>query len=323
MSADSLAAAFDAEDLRAAAARALGAIDEPATAIDAIRSGNRKLTAVARFADHSPVVVQVCGEQTWLRSEATLLTQIGDRTAVPVPPVLAAGTHDGVAYMVTAHVAGEDLHERFAGLSSTRQRDLARSFGTHLAQLHRAFRFDGYGTLEVTDGELTPPAQSWPSWFAAYARNALDRLPPAFDPLQSALRDAVSQQPADAAPIARLFPWDFRPGNALLADGDLAAVLDWEAPLAAPAALSVAKTEYLVADWYVDDPDPLRDAFRDGYVSVRPYPDVRPAHRVVAIADSAVDSTGAVTNPRYPELGREDAVTFHRRALEGTVDRTR
>lgn len=97
--------------------------------------------------------------------------------------------------------------------------------------------------------------------------------------MQPTLRDVVSGLRGDTAPTARLFPWDFRPGNALLADGDLAAILDWEAPLAAPAALSVAKREYLVAD-------------------------------------SAVDSTGAVTNPGYPELDRNDAVVFHRRALE-------
>jgi hypothetical protein len=65
----------------------------------------------------------------------------------------------------------------------------------------------------------------------------------------------------------------------------------------------------------VTDPEPLRRAFVAGYEAVRGYPDVRPAHRVAAIADSAVDSTGAVTNPRYPELDREEAVAVHREAL--------
>jgi aminoglycoside phosphotransferase (APT) family kinase protein len=112
-----------------------------------------------------------------------------------------------------------------------------------------------------------------------------------------------------------LFPWDLRPGNALVADGDLAAVLDWEAPLAAAPALSVAKASYLVADWYVDDPDPLREAFVAGYERVRPSPTVRSAHRIAAIADSAVDSRGIVTNPGYPERDRDAAVAFHRSAL--------
>lgn len=116
MTGERLAAVFGTDDRRAAAARALRAIAEPTTAIEPIRNGNRKTTAIARFPEHGPVVVQVCVEQTWLRSEATLLARIRDRTTVPVPPVLASGTHDGVAYMLTAHVAGADLHDRFAGL---------------------------------------------------------------------------------------------------------------------------------------------------------------------------------------------------------------
>ena len=119
-----------------------------------------------------------------------------------------------------------------------------------------------------------------------------------------------------SAPSARLFPWDFRPGNALVADGAVAAVLDWESPLAAAPALSVAKAEYLVADWYIADPDPLRTAFATGYEAVRPLPPVEPVHRAAAVCRTAVDSTGTVTNPGYPEFDREAAVAFHRRALK-------
>jgi len=117
----------------------------------------------------------------------------------------------------------------------------------------------------------------------------------------------------------RLFPWDLRPGNALVSDGRLSAVLDWERPMAAPPALSVAKTAYLVTDWYVDEPAPLRTAFRAGYERVRPIPSVEPVHRVVAIADSAVDTRGAVTNPGYPERNRQSSVDFHLAALSSAL----
>jgi hypothetical protein len=122
----------------------------------------------------------------------------------------------------------------------------------------------------------------------------------------------------ESAPVPRLFPWDLRPGNALVTDGCVAAVLDWEGPLAAAPALSVAKTEYLVADWYVgnDAAESLREAFRAGYESVRAYPRVGPAHRVAAVASTAVDSRGAVTNPEYPPVPRADAVRFHLQTLQ-------
>ncbi|MFC4407228.1 phosphotransferase family protein [Haloarchaeobius iranensis] len=325
--------AFTDERLRAGARAALRALDGAVTAVEPIPLGNRKRTAVARFEMRGPVVVQVCTESTWLRTEATLLSLIRDRTGVPVPPVLGAGEHDGVAYLLTAYVAGDDLHERFTAVDPDVRTLLARSFGSYLAQLHDAFAFDGYGRLE-TPGAFSPPGdvlspahEDWADWFREYGLRAVDRLPAAFDPLRSELRGLFDDRPIEGRPQARLYPWDFRPGNALVADDRVTAVLDWEAPLAAPVSLSVAKAEFLVADWYVNEPAPLRAAFRTGYERVRPYPDVPTAHRVAAIAESAVDSAGRVTNPRYPELDREGAVAFHRDALEaalaGTDDRDR
>lgn len=52
-----------------------------------------------------------------------------------------------------------------------------------------------------------------------------------------------------------------------------------------------------------------------GSVETGVYREVRPDHRAAAIADSAVDSNGVVTNPDYPELDRERAIRFHREAL--------
>lgn len=310
---------FETESQRSVAARALDTIDGEPTEIDGIQRGNRKQTAIARFADHGPVVVQICTEKTWLESESTLLRQIRTRTDVPVPPVLRAGSNDGIAYMITAYVAGGDLHERFTGVSATVQRELARSFGRYLAELHEQFTFGGYGALVVSGDRLTAQRPDWETWLREYGRRAVSRLPPAFEPVRTDCRGLFSELPADSAPTARLFPWDFRPGNALIAEDTVTAILDWEAPLAAPASLSVAKAEYLVADWYVDEPEPLRAAFRSGYERIRPYPSIPAAHRVAVIADTAVDSSGTVTNPGYPEAGHDAAVEFHRAALADAV----
>jgi hypothetical protein len=314
-----LQTAFETESLRAGAVRALATVEESPIGIEPIETGNRKRTVVARFEGRPPAVVQVCPEQTWLRTEATLLEQIRNHTTVPVPPVLASGTHGGVAYMITPLVTGDDLHERFTELDPDTQRTLAERFGRFLAQLHDTFEFEGYGTLRSSGGTLTSGTRDWSSWFESYAGGALDRLPAGFDGIRPELNDLLTADPAEAAPSARLFPWDFRPGNALYAAGDIVAILDWEAPLAAPTALSVAKAEYLIADWYVDEPAPLRGSFRRGYEAQRPYPEIPPRYRAVAIVDTAVDSTGTVTNPGYPEMGREASVAFHRRALEATL----
>ena len=160
-------------------------------------------------------------------------------------------------------------------------------------------------------------------WVRRFGERHAARLPADFDDLRERIRDAL-RGPIEADGEPRLFPWDFRPGNALVADGAVTAVLDWEAPLAAPRGVSVAKAEHLVADWYVpaSEAESLRRSFRDGYESVAPLPSVERAHRAAAVASAVVDSGGTVTNPRYPPVARDAAVAFHRAALRRALDGT-
>ena len=318
---DDAAAVADIPAFRAALAGACPG-REP-VGVEHLGRGNRKLTRLVRFGDGGPVVVQLAegdGGGGPLRAEALVLRTLRERTGVPVPTLLADGTADGTDYLVTERVDGEDLHERFTGLDGDVKRRLARTFGQYLAAVHDVFSFAGYGPLDAADGNLEPREAAWEEWFVAYGRAAVGRLPAAFDDLRDGLLGLLAGPPPDPDPPATLFPWDFRPGNALVRDGEVTAVLDWERPLSAPAALSVAKAEYLAADWYVDDPGPLRVAFREGYGSVRPRPAVRPVHRAVAVAASAVDTAGIVTRPSFPERDREGAVAFHRRALRRVLD---
>lgn len=331
--------AFDSTATREAARAALTAARPDPTAVEwrPLGRGNRKETALVTLVDGDRVVVQAATDVAAVRSERALLDAVGRHTSVPVPTALAVGHVDGAAALVTEYVGGADLHERFTAFDTAARCALARAFGRSLAELHEAFRFERYGLVtaaggaersrsgsdarlvaRASDGDDLPETDGtdWAAWLGAYGRSGLARLPSAFDDLRGDLAALFDEPAVESAPAARLFPWDFRPGNALVADGELAAVLDWEAPLAAAPALSVAKAEYLVADWYVEESEPLREAFRAGYGSVRPVPTLRPVHRAAAVCRTAVDSNGVVTNPGYPEFGREKSVSFHRRALE-------
>ena len=293
--------------------------------VDTVDAGNRRRTTVVRFADADPIVIQVGTDPAAARVEARLRRAIDERTAVPVPTPLGTGTVDGEGWLATPHFSGDDLHESFTRLDPPDRKRIARSFGRSLATLHDAFQFDAYGPLTVVDDELTvdddgdsDATTEWAAWLTAFGRAALDRLPSEFEAIRAEVAEALAAFDAESAPVPRLFPWDLRPGNALLSSGRLAAILDWERPLSAAPALSVAKIEYLVADWYVPgaEAESLREAFRTGYESVRAYPQVRPAHRIAAVVNTAVDSRGAVTNPGYPPVSRAEAVRFHRRRLE-------
>ncbi|ELZ41523.1 phosphotransferase [Halorubrum californiense DSM 19288] len=307
--------------------------------------GNRKRTEVVRFESAAPVVVQSSETPAATRTEAALLTAIGGRTDVPVPRPLGEGVTDGTGWFVTPLVDGRDLHEAFVDLDPADRRSVAHEFGRSLATLHESFRFPGCGRLAVegasgdgTAGGEATEAESVlgrdaslsvrdptdaETWVRAFGERHVRRLPADFDDLREPLLEAL-RAPIEADSEPRLFPWDFRPGNAIVADGAVAAVLDWEAPLAAPGGVSVAKTEHLVVDWYVPaaETEPLRRAFRDGYESVAPLPHVERVHRAAAVASAVVDGDEVVTNPRYPPVDRDAAVEFHRDALRRTLDGT-
>ena len=305
-------------DLAAALAAAFP--EQDVEAVETIRQGNHKQTAVVKRADAETVVLQQSARPESLRTEVALARAIAERTSIPVPAVLASEDTDGVGYAVVEHVPGEDLHEQFTVLSADERRGVARTFGRTLAVLHETFTFDAYGPVEAREETLqaTGPTD-WPTWFRAYAQEGIDALPAALGDFRDQLRTAVDEAALPATPPARLYPWDLRPGNALVRDGAVAAVLDWGGPLSAAPALAVAKTEHLVADWYVEDPQPLREAFRAGYRAVRALPEVPTVYRLVAVVCSAVDSRGEVTRPGYPEQTGEAAVAFHRERLRSLL----
>ena len=309
--------------------------DAAAADIEAAPWGNTKRTALVTLADGREVVVQYrASDRGGLATEAELTRAIGERTGVPVPAVLGCRRVEEYAVVVTARVPGRDLHERFEFLPPDHRTALVRTLGRHLAAVHDAFRFSGYGPVTYRGDEFVvpDPESDWRAWLGDYLGRALDGFDGPLAPLAAPVRAAFDRHRdrLPAAPPAHLFPWDFRPGNVIVADVDstIAAVLDWGDPLAAARGLSLAKAAFLVADWYADgDPeaDRLREAFLAGYRSRLSLPDgferTRSLYRLVAVAASAVDSRGQVTRPRFPMVPDAAAVTFHRRHLRAVLDR--
>jgi hypothetical protein len=194
-----IAGVFADEVFRRDAETALEAVTtEQPRSVEPLGRGNRKQTALVRFDGQEPVVLQLCEQRSWLRTESVLLTAIRERTDVPVPSVLAADVTPDTAFMLTSYVPGTDLHEQF--------------------------RFDGYGRLVVEGRGLTAHSQDWGGWLDEYGRRAVGKLPSEFDPIRRELRSLISQSSRAASPEAHLFPWDFRPGNALVGDDQVSAV---------------------------------------------------------------------------------------------------
>lgn len=282
--------------------------------------GNRKRTAVVDLDDGRTVVVQQSPDAETLRTEMRVTQEVATRTTIPVPAVLDVGRIDVRGYCVTEYIEGDNLHERFVSLSPGQQARIARRFGHALAELHEAFSFEEFGTVRAENGTLRANGpDEYEPWLVGHGEAGVRALSAAFADLEAPLREAIRETTGRKNPRPRLYPWDLRPGNALVESGELVAVLDWGEPLAATAGLSVAKTERLVADWYVDDPTRIRAAFREGYSSVRPVPEPTRRERLIAVLRSAVDADGEVTRPGYPERTGDDAVAFHRNRLEALL----
>lgn len=263
-----------------------------------------------------------------LGAEPLLARLVAERTDVPVAPVLASGTDRGRAYLVSERVEGRDLHAAMTSLEPGVATRIVRSLGRSLGRLHAAFPFEAAGRVVDRDGALAVADPTDPrTWLRGYVERGLERLPPGLADLgpvvERLLGERLADLPADA-PVA-LFPWDLRPGNAIVRDGRLAALLDWGEPLAAPPGLALAKADYLTADWYFEGErvEQVRAAFHDGYREATGLPagywNRRPLYRVAAIVQSAVDARGAVTRPRYPMVGPEEAVAFHRERLQALL----
>ncbi|MES3518069.1 MAG: phosphotransferase [Natronomonas sp.] len=288
--------------------------------LDPVQHGNTKHTVIADLGTRS-VVVQFAPYEK-LRIERNLSAAVRRRTSVPTPRVLGIGRIDDRGYLVAERAPGTELHERFNAIDDATRRRIARRFGRFLAEIHAAFRFEGYGPIELSDDGgafVATDQREWTAWFRGYAAEGIDALPSELDSLRDRIETALADASIPSDPDPRLYPWDLRPGNALYADGTVSAVLDWDGPLSADPGLSVAKTEHLVAEWYTEES--LSSAFRSGYETIRPLPETPPTYRLVAVVRSAVDASGQITRPGYPERTGEAAVAFHRDRIESILAR--
>jgi aminoglycoside phosphotransferase (APT) family kinase protein len=179
-----------------------------------------------------------------LEMEHRLMSVLGRRTAVPVPPVIGVETDAavlGAPFLVMGRVEGrvpsDDPPFTVAGwvteLDDSTRANLFQSALSQLADIHRLdWRDLGLGFLDHPEwGE--PGLEQQLGYIVDLAGWVLrGRTNPVID---AALEWVRSNRPTDPEPL--VLNWgDARPGNMIFAaDGSVAAVLDWEmATIASP-----------------------------------------------------------------------------------------
>lgn len=148
------------------------------TSVETPTTGNTKRTVFVSLADGRELVIQSRPTGEGLSTEARLAREVARRTDVPVPRVLAAGTVEGVDYVLAERASGEDLHTRFVGLDPADRQAVVRAMGRWLADLHAAFEFEGYGPVTL-DGDrlvVADPATGWRAWFRDHVERRLYRV---------------------------------------------------------------------------------------------------------------------------------------------------
>jgi len=272
------------------------ALDAEAVTATRPTAGAVAETYLLDLADGRRAVCKLGGRSIWTDSvvEPLVVDSVGERTALPVPPVLASGS-----------VTGPDGPDRWAlygrlpgtvprNLDRESKTDLLGAAGAMLGELHAAFAFDRIGGLVRADGSLRLVEPS--------TRNLLVSRP------ARKLRER-----RDTPETFVLGHGDYHPGNLLVADGAVTGLLDWGNAHVTAATYAVARAEARFVDLTttaVADRRQFRDRFRDAYRQAGPAEAVAfellPAYKLLWLGQSARNLAGvASTAPGRTQLRRQ------------------
>jgi aminoglycoside phosphotransferase (APT) family kinase protein len=157
---------------------------------------------------------------------------------------------NGSSFYIMGFVEGEVLHDAAAarGLSAAQRAELGLHVIDVLAKLHSLDPEDvGLGQLGRKEGYIARQLKRWNKQWAASKTEEI----PAMEEVARLLDEKMPQQVG-----ASIVHGDYRLGNMIVADGDIAAVLDWElCTLGDP----LADVGYLLNSWVLpgEDPDSL------------------------------------------------------------------
>ena len=248
---------------------ALASKFEEATVHDCLRSSDRNAVYEVSVAGRRAVCKTTDSQPAMLAREGAVLAAVAERTAVPVPDVLAAG--DG---SLVLEWAGSDAHDADG---RDRRRERLRAVGRVLARLHRATKgwFDGHGALERGSGPLAVARPTdWADRLAGFVDDWATDLAETRDAdVGSAVVEFVDEHRhafADRPPV--LVHGEPAPDHVRFDGREVAALLDWEIAQAAPGAFDLvwAERDFLRTPLGTEVDDELQAALHEGYETERP-----------------------------------------------------
>ena len=203
--------------------------------------------------------------------EPLVLRLVTATTDLPAPGVLASGTlrreraseaardaRPASDYWGLYEFRDGDPPTPFDDLDADVRRDLVRETGAFLARLHAAHQFERTGGLGRAGSDLR------------ICKHAGLNAP---DLARRLAGRRSGADPVDRQPV--LTHGDLFPGNLLVADGKITAVLDWGNAHVTTAGYALARAEMRFVDWFrfpSGERRALRTALRKGYRQYREIP---------------------------------------------------
>lgn len=226
-----------------------------------------------------------------VRLAGELYDRIHAETSIPTPEIVDRGwEHDAVPYLVMERSPGDNIEDAYDGLDPDRVDAIVDQAGGFLGEAHASVELEGYGYLDIK--ELTGEHDDWRSFMDEHVQEQCAALAgTVFDP--GALMLRVSQQwdryrdlvPEDVEPA--IVHNDYRPGNMLVDDDTVTAVLDWDNAFAGDALYDyvMAEESFMAQDeWSEERNEEVREAFRSAYEQHRSVEDgvIQDVYRMTA-----------------------------------------
>jgi aminoglycoside phosphotransferase (APT) family kinase protein len=154
---------------------------------------------------------------------------------MPVPRILAMGQYRGRPYQIQQFIQGEKLHHVWRGLSPSERERIMAELSGYLRSLH-GLRFAEYGRA---CGDSVGYA-SWMAYYESAWQNTLAEIETLDIPIPREILALALDYVQEHRHVLRgakpvLVHRDLWPGNILVRDGSVVAILDFELSVQAPA----------------------------------------------------------------------------------------
>ncbi|MDY6777355.1 MAG: phosphotransferase [Candidatus Nanohaloarchaea archaeon] len=212
------------------------------------------------------------------RAEPRIYELVNRETDVPGPEIIHRSLSqdpDRLSFYIMEHIDGENPYERKDELSEDDLSGMLRQYGRMLGSIHSNTSFDRHGVLiGNADGlGFMDDTANWQESLHLKIERMQDLIQERYqDPPDLYLDANLPQLEAtlDGSFEPVLLHQDNRLENLLVQDDRITGFLDWSHVRAGHSEYDLARAEYLLLDWDLDDQEKevkqrLRDSLLDGY----------------------------------------------------------